>query len=123
MQARPELDRGVHMKIMAIDVGGTHVKILASGEKEKREIESGPTMTAREMVLAVQRLARGWEYDVVSIGYPGPIVHHRPMAEPHNLGGGWLGFDFATAFKRPAKVINDAAMQALGSYHGGECCS
>jgi polyphosphate glucokinase len=71
------------------------------------------------MVSAVEKLARGWKYEVVSIGYPGPVVHHRPTAEPHNLGGGWLGFDFAAAFKRPAKVINDAAMQALGSYHGG----
>jgi polyphosphate glucokinase len=107
------------MKILAIDVGGTHVKILASGEKEKREIESGPAMTARQMVSSVERLARGWKYDVVSIGYPGPVVHHRPTAEPHNLGGGWLGFNFAAAFKRPARVINDAAMQALGSYKGG----
>ena len=107
------------MKILAIDVGGTHVKIFANGENEKREIESGPTMTARLMVSSVEKLARSWKYDVVSIGYPGPVVHHRPMAEPHNLGSGWLGFDFAAAFKRPAKVINDAAMQALGSYHGG----
>ena len=107
------------MNILAIDVGGTHVKILVNGEKEKREIESGPTMTARQMVSGVERLARGWKYDVVSIGYPGPVVHHRPTAEPHNLGGGWMGFDFAAAFKRPAKVINDAAMQALGSYQGG----
>lgn len=107
------------MNILTIDIGGTHVKILASGEKEKREIESGSAMTAQRMVSSVKTLASGWKYDVVSVGYPGPVVHHRPTAEPHNLGGGWLGFDFATAFKRPAKVINDAAMQALGSYHGG----
>jgi polyphosphate glucokinase len=108
------------MNILVIDVGGTHVKILASGEKEKREIDSGPTLTARQMVSSVRKLADGWEYDVVSIGYPGPVVDHRPMAEPYNLGKGWMGFDFGAAFKLPTKVINDAAMQALGSYRGGK---
>jgi polyphosphate glucokinase len=108
------------MNILVIDVGGTHVKILASGEKEKREIESGPEMTARQMVSTVKHLARDWKYDRVSIGYPGPVAHDQPMAEPHNLGKGWKGFDFATAFKLPVKVINDAAMQALGSYEGGK---
>lgn len=108
------------MNILVIDVGGTHVKILASGEKEKRETDSGPTLTAQQMVSSVKKLADGWEYDVVSIGYPGPVVLDRPMAEPHNLGKGWMGFDFAAAFKLPTKVINDAAMQALGSYRGGK---
>ena len=108
------------MNILVIDVGGTHVKILASGEKVKREINSGPTLTARQMVSSVKKLADGWEYDLVSIGYPGPVVHDRPMAEPHNLGKGWMGFNFAAAFKLPTKVINDAAMQALGSYRGGK---
>jgi polyphosphate glucokinase len=108
------------MNILVIDVGGTHVKILASGEKEKREIDSGPTLTARQMVSSVKKLANGWEYGLVSIGYPGPVVHDRPMAEPHNLGKGWIGFNFAAAFKLPTKVINDAAMQALGSYRGGK---
>ena len=108
------------MNVLVIDVGGTHVKILASGEKEKREFDSGPTLTARQMVSSVRKLADGWEYDVVSIGYPGPVVHDRPMAEPHNLGKGWMGFNFAAAFKLPTKVINDAAMQALGSYRGGK---
>jgi polyphosphate glucokinase len=108
------------MNILVIDVGGTHVKILASGEKQKREIDSGPTLTARQMVSSVKKLADGWEYDVVSIGYPGPVVHDRPLAEPHNLGKGWMGFNFAAAFKLPTKVINDAAMQALGSYRGGK---
>jgi polyphosphate glucokinase len=108
------------MNILVVDVGGTHVKILASGEKEKREIDSGPTLTARQMVSGVKKLAEGWEYDVVSIGYPGPVVHHRPVAEPYNLGKGWMGFNFASAFKLPTKVINDAAMQALGSYRGGK---
>jgi polyphosphate glucokinase len=108
------------MNILVIDVGGTHIKILASGEKEKREIDSGPTLTARQMVSSVKKLADGWEYDVVSIGYPGPVVHDRPMAEPHNLGKGWKGFNFAAAFELPTKVINDAAMQALGCYRGGK---
>jgi polyphosphate glucokinase len=108
------------MHILVIDVGGTHVKILVSGEKEKREIDSGPSLTARQMVSSVKKLADGWEYDVVSIGYPGPVVHDRPIAEPHNLGKGWRGFNFAAAFKLPTKVINDAAMQALGSYRGGK---
>ena len=108
------------MNILVIDVGGTHVKILASGEKDKREIDSGPTLTARQMVSSVKKLADGWEYDVVSIGYPGPVVHDRPVAEPHNLGKGWMGFNFGSAFKLPTKVINDAAMQALGSYRGGK---
>src|ERR1700759_2786260 len=108
------------MNILVIDVGGTHVKIFASGEKDKREIDSGRTLTARQMVSSVKKLADGWEYDLVSIGYPGPVVHDRPMAEPHNLGKGWMGFNFAAAFKLPAKLINDAAMQALGSYRGGK---
>ena len=108
------------MNILVIDVGGTHVKILASGEKEKREIESGPKMTATQMVSSVKRLADDWKYDRVSIGYPGPVANDRPMAEPHNLGNGWKGFDFAAAFELPVKVINDAAMQALGSYEGGK---
>jgi polyphosphate glucokinase len=107
------------MNILVIDVGGTHIKILATGEKEKREIDSGPSITARNMVSSIKALASGWKYEVVSVGYPGPVVHDRPMAEPHNLGKGWMGFDFAKAFELPTKVINDAAMQALGSYNGG----
>jgi len=108
------------MKILAVDVGGSHVKILATGHTQKREIVSGPKMTARQMVSGVKKLARGWAYDVVSVGFPGPVLHDRPVAEPHNLGSGWLGFDFARAFGLPVKVINDAAMQALGSYRGGK---
>jgi polyphosphate glucokinase len=107
------------MKTLVIDVGGTHVKILATGEREHRQADSGPNMTARQMVSAVKRLARGWSYDYVSIGFPGPVVHGHPVAEPRNLGGGWTGFDFRRAFGHPVKVINDAAMQALGSYRGG----
>ena len=107
------------MKTLVIDVGGTHVKILATGEREHRQVDSGPKMTARQMVSAVKRLARGWSYDHVSIGFPGPVVHGHPVAEPRNLGGGWMGFDFRRAFGRPVKMVNDAAMQALGSYRGG----
>jgi polyphosphate glucokinase len=107
------------MKILAIDIGGTHVKILASGRKQKREIVSGPKMTARQMVARVKKLAQGWAYNAVSVGFPGPVLHNRPVAEPHNLGPGWMGFDFAAAFGLPARVMNDAAMQALGSYRGG----
>jgi polyphosphate glucokinase len=108
------------MKILAVDVGGTHVKILATGEKQKREIVSGPRMTARQMVSRVKKVAQGWAYDAVSVGCPGPVLHDRPIAEPHNLGPGWIGFDFASAFGLPVRVINDAAMQALGSYEGGK---
>jgi polyphosphate glucokinase len=107
------------MKILAVDVGGTHVKILATGQKQKREIVSGPKMTARQMVSEVRKLAKDWAYDVVSVGFPGPVLHGRPVADPHNLGHGWAGFDFASAFGLPVKVVNDAAMQALGSYRGG----
>jgi polyphosphate glucokinase len=107
------------MKILVVDVGGTHVKILATGETQKREIVSGPEMTARQMVSAVKKLAKDWAYDVVSVGFPGPVLHGRPVAEPHNLGAGWAGFDFAPAFGLPVRVVNDAAMQALGSYRGG----
>jgi polyphosphate glucokinase len=104
---------------LVIDVGGTHVKVLATGQQEAREIPSGMTMTAARMVHQVKRLAQGWNYEVVSIGYPGPVVHGRPLREPYNLGAGWVGFNFRRAFGRPIKIINDAAMQALGSYKGG----
>ena len=108
------------MKILAIDVGGTHVKILLSGQKVPRKVVSGPTMSARRMVGVVKKLADGWKWDVVSIGYPGPVLRGQPAAEPHNLAPGWVGFDFEKAFKCPVKVVNDAAMQALGSYKGGK---
>jgi len=105
--------------VLAIDVGGTHVKILVSGETEPRRFPSGPRLTPRRMVAGVKALAGDWSYDVVSIGYPGPVRNGRPAAEPHNLARGWVGFDFAGAFGRPVRLINDAAMQALGSYRGG----
>jgi len=107
------------MKILAIDVGGTHVKLLLSGRRVPVKIPSGPRMTPRRMVSAVKRLTDGWRHDVVSIGYPGPVLHGRAVAEPHNLGPGWVGFDFKTALGRPVRMVNDAAMQALGSYRGG----
>ncbi len=108
------------MNVLVVDVGGTHVKILATGQKQFREFPSGPTLSAKQMVGGVKKLARDWKYDAVSIGYPGPVIRNRPLAEPHNLGRGWMGCDFKTAFKRPVKVVNDAAMQALGSYKGGK---
>ncbi len=108
------------MNVLAVDVGGTHVKILATGQNDKREFASGPTLTAEQMVAGVRELAGEWSYDVVSIGYPGPVLHNRPVADPNNLGRGWMGFDFSVAFKRPTKVVNDAAMQALGSYRKGK---
>jgi glucose-6-phosphate isomerase len=108
------------MKVLAIDVGGTHVKILASGETERREFPSGPEMTGQRMVEQVKALAAGWSFDRITVGYPGPVLHNRPVAEPHNLGPGWVGFDFEEAFGRPVIVLNDAAMQALGSYNGGK---
>ena len=107
------------MKILVIDVGGTHVKVLATGYDEALKIDSGPRLTPRRMVKEVKAATESWEYEVVSIGYPGFVFRGRPICEPANLGGGWVGFDFDEAFGRPVKVINDAAMQALGSYRGG----
>ena len=106
--------------VLVIDVGGTSVSILATGQPESRSFRSGPKLTPSRMVSGVKKLAANWTYDVVSIGYPGPVLGGRPSAEPVNLGRGWIGFDFAQAFGRPVKVINDAAMQAFGSYQGGE---
>jgi polyphosphate glucokinase len=108
------------MKVLVIDVGGTHVKVLATGQKIHREIDSGKHMTAKRMVADVRKLAGDWGYDAISIGYPGPVVQNGPALEPWNLGRGWVGFDFKKAFKKPVKVVNDAAMQALGRYRGGK---
>lgn len=106
--------------LLAIDVGGSHVKALSnSAAGEPRRIKSGPDLTAAAMVAAVRALAADWRYEAVSIGFPGPAPHGRPLAEPPHLGGGWVGFDFAAAFGCPVKLVNDAAMQALGSYDGG----
>ncbi len=107
------------MSILVTDVGGTHVKVIATGRKLPVEIPSGPKMTARIMVAEVKKATAGWNYDAVSIGFPGPVVHGHPVSEPHNLAPGWVGFDFRKAFGRPVRIVNDAAMQALGSYRGG----
>ena len=107
-------------RVLVIDIGGRSVKILATGQMQSRSFRSGPTLTPGRMVEGVKKLAADWTYDVVSIGYPGPVLGDRPIAEPYNLGRGWVGFDFAHAFGRPVKVVNDAAMQALGSYKGGK---
>lgn len=108
------------MNVLVIDIGGSNVKILATGQTEPRTFPSGPTLTPKRMVARVKKLAGDWKYDVISIGYPGMVVRNRPLAEPYNLGRGWVGFDFKVAFKRPVKVVNDAAMQALGSYKRGK---
>ena len=105
-------------KVLVIDVGGTHVKMLASGEKEPRKYPSGPAMTPRKMVRLVKKSVRDWKFDCVSLGFPGPIINGHPLREPHNLGTGWVGFNFGKAFGCPVKIINDAAMQAVGSYRG-----
>ena len=107
------------MNILVIDVGGTHVKFLVSGEETHRRFDSGSEMTAQAMVEGVTREGKGWDFEAVSIGYPGVVLRGRPIAEPSNLAPGWIGFDFEAAFGHPVKIINDAAMQALGSYEGG----
>jgi polyphosphate glucokinase len=107
------------VQILVIDVGGTNVKVLATGRKQPVKIPSGPAMTAPAMAAAVQKATAGWKYTAVSIGYPGPVIDNRPVGEPRNLGKGWIKFDFAKAFGHPVKLVNDAAMQALGSYEGG----
>jgi polyphosphate glucokinase len=107
------------MKILVIDVGGTNIKVKTSASDEIRKTPSGPELTAAGMVEAVRQLTADWEYEAVTIGYPGPVVQGVIREEPVNLGRGWVGFDFTTALGRPVKLINDAAMQALGSYEGG----
>ena len=106
-------------RILAIDIGGNHVKTKLSGRREMRQFNSGPTLTPRQLVKRVHELNGDLKFDAVSIGYPGVVVHGRIVAEPHNLGRGWVGFDFRAALGRPTHVMNDAAMQALGSYEGG----
>jgi polyphosphate glucokinase len=105
--------------VLVVDVGGTHVKMLASGETTPRKFDSGPDLTAGKMVKLVKAATRDWHYDRVTLGFPGPIINGHALREPHNLGGGWVGFNFSRAFGFPVKIINDAAMQALGSYQGG----
>ena len=108
-----------NLNILVIDIGGTNVKVLATGQNERRRFPSGPKMTPQLMVAGIKKLVADWKYDVVSIGYPGRVRHNRPVADPRNLGRGWTRFNFKAAFKRPVKIINDAAMQALGSYRNG----
>jgi len=105
--------------ILVIDVGGTHIKLLTTGMKEPIKIPSSTALTAKAMLRKVKVALKDRAYDFVSIGYPAPVVHGRPLREPYNLGGGWVGFNFRKAFDRPVKIMNDAAMQALGSYQGG----
>jgi polyphosphate glucokinase len=105
--------------VLAVDVGGSHVKALASNEREARRFDSGPKLTAEQMVAGVLEVAKGWRWDVVSVGIPAPVHGGKPVAEPVNLGSGWVGFDYDGAFGAPTKVVNDAAMQAIGSYEGG----
>jgi len=106
-------------RILVVDVGGTRVKLLVSGQTLKRTMDSGPRLTPQAMVAGVRKLTADWAYDVVSLGVPAPVVRGRVVAEPVNLGKGWIGFDFAEAFDRTVKVVNDAAMQAVGAYRGG----
>ncbi|MDQ1184366.1 ROK family protein [Agrobacterium larrymoorei] len=105
--------------VLSIDIGGSHVKILSSAGGEEQKAESGKSMTASDMVAAVKAMAEDIKYDVISMGYPGPVVHNKPLRDPVNLGDGWVGFDYETAFGHPVRIINDALMQALGSYKGG----
>jgi polyphosphate glucokinase len=107
------------MNVLVIDIGGTNVKVLATGQDRARKFMSGPTLTPKRLVSKVRKLVADWKYDAVSIGYPGPVLRNRPISEPWNLGKGWVGFNFEAAFRRPVKVMNDAAMQALGSYKQG----
>jgi len=107
------------MKILVIDIGGTNIKVASSDKRVPIKIPSGPTMTAEQMTKDVLAATKGWAYDCISIGYPGPVVHDRPLAEPHNLAAGWIGFPYQKAFGKPLRFINDAAMQALGGYKGG----
>src|ERR1700737_1818119 len=105
-------------RVLVIDVGGTNIKMLATGQREPRRYPSGPTMTPGRMIRMVKESVRDWKFDCVSLGFPGPIINECPLREPHNLGSGWMGFNFRKAFGCPVKIINDAAMQALGSYQG-----
>ena len=114
-----KLSRHATLKVLVVDIGGSHVKILATGEAEHRQFVSGRRLTPKQMVAAVRKLAGDWQYDVVSMGFPGPVRRDRPLREPWNLGRGWTDFKFERAFGCPVKIVNDAAMQALGSYQGG----
>lgn len=107
------------MKILVIDVGGTSIKMGMNARDERLKVPSGPELTAAKMVAAVRKATESWKYDVISIGYPGPVVQGKPVEEPKNLAGGWVGFEYDQAFGKPVRIVNDAAMQALGGYRGG----
>jgi len=107
------------MKVLVIDIGGTNVKVASTDRRDSIKIASGPTMTAAIMAQQVLAATQNWNYDGVSIGYPGPVVHDHPLAEPHNLAAGWIDFPYQKVFGKPIRFINDAAMQALGGYRGG----
>jgi len=107
------------MKVLVIDIGGTHIKVASTDNLVPIKIVSGPTMTATEMAQQVLAATAGWNYDAISIGYPGPVAHERPLAEPHNLAPGWIDFPYQKTFAKPIRFLNDAAMQALGGYRGG----
>lgn len=115
MQGDPQ-DKPV---VLTVDVGGSNLKIRSSAETLKRKMPSGRGMTAPDMVAAVRKLAGDWQYDAISIGFPGPVRQNRAVLEPMNLGGGWVDFDFGAAFGKPTKLVNDAVLQAVGSYDGG----
>lgn len=118
--AKKSAARRPRRRVLVIDIGGTHVKILVTGQSVHRQFDSGPTLTPRQLVAEVRQRTADWPYDVVSLGYPGPVLHNRPTEEPWNLGRGWMRFNYPAAFQRPVKMINDAAMQALGSYRDGK---
>jgi polyphosphate glucokinase len=106
-------------KILVVDIGGSNVKLMISQRVKRRKFESGPSLTPRKFVAETKKLAADWKHDAVAIGFPAPVVNGRISAEPKNLGKGWVNFDFRKAFGKPVRIMNDAAMQALGSYHGG----
>jgi polyphosphate glucokinase len=108
------------VNILVIDVGGSSIKLIVTGQSQPRKISSGPAFTAEQLVADVKGATSDWKYDVISMGYPGPVVNNRPLRDPWNLGPGWVGFDYQGAFGRPIRIVNDAAMQALGSYRGGK---
>jgi polyphosphate glucokinase len=112
--------KSVQPKILVVDVGGSHIKCLLSGETTRRKFKSGPKLTPQQMVAGILKITADWRFDALSIGYPGVVTQGAPALEPHHLAPGWVGFDFEEAFGLPVRIVNDAAMQALGSYRGGK---
>lgn len=112
--------KSVQPKILVVDVGGSHIKCLLSGDTTRRKFKSGPKLTPQQMVAGILKITADWRFDALSIGYPGVVTQGAPALEPHHLAPGWVGFDFEEAFGLPVRIVNDAAMQALGSYRGGK---